>query len=83
MLRVLLAVVAPDWLRSQVQPEWLERYGHRAEDYRLPTSTEKRQALPDIHAGLEQRALLAIRSIWWMQDTPMPNRWSRLRKPIR
>ena len=28
-----------------MQPEWLERYGHRAEEYRLPTSTEKRQAL--------------------------------------
>ena len=41
----VLAVVAPDWLRSQVQPAWLERYGHRAEEYRLPTSTEKRQAL--------------------------------------
>ena len=41
----VLAVVAPDWLGSQVQPEWLERYGHRAEEYRLPTSTEKRQAL--------------------------------------
>jgi transposase len=39
----VLAVVAPDWLRSQVQPEWLERYGHRAEEYRLPSSTAKRQ----------------------------------------
>jgi transposase len=41
----VLAVVAPDWLRSQVQPEWLVRYGHRVEEYRLPTSTEKHQAL--------------------------------------
>jgi transposase len=39
----VLAVVAPDWLRSQVQPEWLERYGHRAEEYRLPNGEEKRQ----------------------------------------
>lgn len=39
----VLAVVASDWLRSQVQPEWLERYGHRAEEYRLPSGTEKRQ----------------------------------------
>jgi len=39
----VLAVVAPDWLRSQVQPEWLERYGHRAEEYRLPTGEAKRQ----------------------------------------
>jgi transposase len=42
---VLLAIVAPVWLRSQVQPEWLDRYGHRAEEYRLPTNAEKRQAL--------------------------------------
>jgi transposase len=41
----VLAVVAPDWLGSQVQPEWLERYGHRAEEYRLPNGEEKRQAL--------------------------------------
>ncbi len=41
----VLAVVAPDWLRSQVQRDWLERYGHRAEEYRLPTGEEKRQQL--------------------------------------
>jgi transposase len=39
----VLAVVAPDWLQSQVQSDWLERYGHRASDYRLPTGAEKRQ----------------------------------------
>jgi hypothetical protein len=27
----VLAVVTPDWLGNQVQPAWLERYGHRAE----------------------------------------------------
>ena len=42
----VLAVVAPDWLRSQVQPDWLERYGHRAEEYRFPSGEEKRQAVP-------------------------------------
>ena len=39
----VLAVVAPEWLRSQVQPDWLQRYGHRAEEYRLPAGEEKRQ----------------------------------------
>ncbi len=39
----VLAVVAPEWLRSQVQPDWLHRYGHRAEEYRLPAGEEKRQ----------------------------------------
>ena len=41
----VLSVVTPDWLRSQVQPEWLERYGHRAEEYRFPSGEEKRQQL--------------------------------------
>jgi len=39
----VLAVVAPDWLRAQVQPEWRERYGARAGDYRFPSGEDKRQ----------------------------------------
>lgn len=39
----VLAVVAPDWLRGQVQPEWLERYGSRASEYRFPSGEDKRQ----------------------------------------
>lgn len=39
----VLAVVASEWLRNQVQPDWLQRYGHRAEEYRLPAGEEKRQ----------------------------------------
>ncbi len=31
-----LAVVAPDWLRAQVPPEWFDRYGTRIENYHLP-----------------------------------------------
>ncbi len=41
----VLAVVAPDWLQSQVQPDWLERYGDRAEEFRLPSGADKRQQL--------------------------------------
>lgn len=40
-----LAAAAPDWLRSIAQPVWFERYGHRIEDYRLPKSQAKREAL--------------------------------------
>jgi transposase len=39
----VLAVVAPDWLRIQVLPVWLERYGSCASDYRFPSGEEKRQ----------------------------------------
>src|SRR5262249_21848556 len=34
----VLAVVAPDWLRQHCQSGWLDRYGPRLEDCRLPTS---------------------------------------------
>ena len=38
-----LAVVAPDWLQPHIQSDWLERYAHRAENYRLPKAETKRQ----------------------------------------
>jgi transposase len=40
-----LAAVVPDWLRAVAQPAWFERYGRRIEEYRLPTSQDKRAAL--------------------------------------
>jgi transposase len=40
-----LAAVVPDWLREIAQPIWFERYARRVEDYRLPKSKEKREAL--------------------------------------
>jgi transposase len=40
-----LAIVAPDWLRAHLQPEWPERYGARVENYRLPQAETKRQQL--------------------------------------
>jgi hypothetical protein len=30
-----VARLAPDWLASQITPEWFERYRHRVENYRL------------------------------------------------
>ena len=40
-----LAIVAPEWLREHVQPQWVERYGRRFDAHRLPKSKEERQAL--------------------------------------
>ena len=40
-----LAAVVPDWLRAVAPPAWFERYARRIEDYRLPKSREKREAL--------------------------------------
>ncbi len=39
-----LATVAPDWLRTQVSPDWFERYGRRIEEERLPKGREARRA---------------------------------------
>jgi IS5 family transposase len=37
-----VAVVTPDWLAVHADPDWFDRYAHRVESYRLPTSTDKR-----------------------------------------
>jgi hypothetical protein len=31
-----LAVAAPDWLTSRIDPDWARRYGARMDSYRLP-----------------------------------------------
>jgi len=40
----VLASVAPTWLLEQVDPAWAQRYAHRCEEYRLPSSPAERQA---------------------------------------
>ena len=47
MRRVLndLAKEAPEWLRDQIQSEWLKRYGHRFENHRLPKGKAKREEM--------------------------------------
>jgi transposase len=53
-----LATVAPAWLRSQLQPAWLERYATRFDDYHLPAGVNKRLALVQ-EIGSDGRTLLA------------------------
>jgi transposase len=38
-----LARVAPDWLRTQVSPDWYDRYGRRIEEERLPKGQQARR----------------------------------------
>jgi transposase len=52
-----LASVAPDWLQPHIQPHWLERYAHRAENYRLPKAETARQELA-ASVGADGYALL-------------------------
>ena len=40
-----LATLAPDWLVQQISVDWLERYSHRVENYRLPKAESQRTAL--------------------------------------
>ena len=53
-----LATAMPDWVRGIARPVWFERYGRRVEDYRLPKSQEKREALA-LEVGVDGFALLS------------------------
>lgn len=55
-----IAVVAPEWLRSQVSPDWFERYGRRIEEDRLPKGQEARRAYAEQVGTDGQRILQAV-----------------------
>jgi transposase len=67
------ADVAPAWRRDQITPDWLDRYRHRVEDYRLPKGKEARgqHALLIGEDGLH---LLAAREAQsapsWLRELP-------------
>jgi transposase len=52
-----LALAAPDWLRAHTTAEWVDRYGLRASDFRLPKSQAQRQAWA-LQTGADGQALL-------------------------
>lgn len=79
----VLVVVAPEWLQGQVQPEWLERYGHRAEEYRLPSGADKRQRLLHQVGQDGWNLLAAIESdpqCHWMRSIPAVDTLQRIWK---
>jgi transposase len=53
-----LALVVPDWLLAQSHSDWLERYGSRFEDSRLPEAAAERSALATL-VGRDGAGLLA------------------------
>jgi transposase len=68
-----LAVAAPDWMRSHSQPGWVDRYGPRVEDYRLPTRQADRQAYIDVVGADGLCVLLAIyepTAPAWLREVP-------------
>ena len=53
-----IATSAPQWLIEYNRPDWLERYGARVEQYRLPRSLAARQSLAEV-IGADGHDLLA------------------------
>jgi transposase len=68
-----LAVAAPEWLKEQWQDEWIERYEHRIEDYRLPTGKQAREAYA-VLIGKDGARLLdaafAQTAPTWLREVP-------------
>lgn len=55
-----VAQVAPDWLLTQITTEWFDRYGPRAEEYRLPKGEAPRKALAETIGADGMKLLTAI-----------------------
>jgi transposase len=55
-----LAVEAPDWLGAHAEAAWVERYGRRITEYRLPQADAERQALVETIGQDGYRLLEAI-----------------------
>jgi len=53
----ILATAVPDWLRAHTTPDWVDRYGLRASEFRLPKSQTKRQAWAE-QIGADGKMLL-------------------------
>jgi transposase len=68
-----LAVVVPDWLLAHSHPDWLERYGSRFEDSRLPEAAAERTALATLvgHDGARLlAAIFATEAPTWLRTVP-------------
>jgi transposase len=70
----VLSTVVPDWVRSRLPMEWVERYQRRAEEYRLPEEDQERVVLAE-QIGADGDRLL--KAIWseaapsWLRNVPI------------
>ena len=69
-----LAAAAPDWLREHLAPAWIERYGPRLQDERLPQAATARQALAE-QVGTDGIDLLTAvdaetTAFVWLREVP-------------
>ena len=70
----VLAMVAPEWLRTQAPPEWVDRYEKRFEGYRLPKGKAERQQYAEVIGADGFQLLSAIYSETapsWLREVPM------------
>lgn len=72
-----LATVVPAWVRQTIPINWVERYGARAEDYRLPQEDTQRAA----HAErVGQDGYTLLQTLWsdrapgWLRQIPAVER---------
>ncbi|MFB7560963.1 IS1182 family transposase [Streptomyces brevispora] len=68
-----LAVAAPDWMRTAMDPVWQERYGTRVDAYRLPTDEQERRGLARQIAADGYRLLEAVvapAAPAWLREIP-------------
>ncbi len=55
-----LAIVAPDWLLKHNNGEWVERYGYRIEESRLPGGQANRLALAELIGADGWKVLIPV-----------------------
>lgn len=68
-----LAVAAPAWLTTVIDASWTERYGARADSWRLPATETKRAALATAYGRDGYRLLDAIaapEAPGWLRELP-------------
>lgn len=68
-----LAIVAPEWLQSHSQPEWIERYSDRIEDNRYTQSKGRREQQMQCYGedGLYLLdAIFATATPFWLRQIP-------------
>ena len=62
----VLATVEPDWIRTNIPTEWVDRYGRRAEENHFPAGDKERQRFAEV-VGRDGYALL---DALWCADAP-------------
>lgn len=69
-----LAAVVPEWVQANIPVVWVERYGSRAEDYRLPQEGAQRTAYAE-RVGAD--GYLVLGALWseaapcWLREIPV------------